>query len=200
MAAIVLPRSFKVSPETPLLVGEAPSPGHIHYDESVNSGSPTPPSPTTVYPLYSSVDNRLLSWIDEAEVQKLLRAKRARLVRDRKGTLRRLYLTVRSEDERDPSVWDLAGRMLAARKSVFREVTNAEQRHWTWSFKLRGPMIDVARATSLREIAKDGILGLEAQRASEEIENGIDRNGLGRDGSRIRHRSRGRRTKVQPTV
>ena len=100
--------------------------------------------------------------------------------RQDRDSIRKFYCDVlggtitKAEDERDPTVWDLAGRMLSSRKSVYREVTNAEHRRWTWSFKLRGGAIDVAKRVSLHELLMDGIMGLPAQTAAQEKQNELN--------------------------
>lgn len=109
-------------------------------------------------PVHSSIDNRLIGWIGEPNVQSLLSAGRARLIRDRKGIIRRVYLSISASDEYDPRVWDLLNRMSESRKLVTREIVSPATHRWVWRHRLTGTDLEALREISIEELTKDGIL------------------------------------------
>lgn len=105
-------------------------------------------------PLHSPIDNKLISFLLEHQVQELIRQGRATLIRDRKGAVRRAYLKIYPGDENNPVIWDLMNRMCSGRKEHQREVVNPAEHHWVWNHKLRGRRRFEAFAEILQEERK----------------------------------------------
>src|SRR6266436_5272919 len=78
-------------------------------------------------PLYNGLNGALIGWITEDDARILIKKRRATLIRDKSGRLRRVYLAVNETD--DPRQWK--GSVVTDASRTVRK-QHLQDTHWTY--------------------------------------------------------------------